>query len=132
MTSAEDNTISRRQLGKRITQVAAASALAGIAIPAVHAASDNALRVALVGCGGRGTGATMDALRATRGVTPRLHAMADAFKDRLDSSYRRLTGSGEFGERIDVPAERQFIGFEAYQHAIDSLKPGDVAIFATP
>ena len=130
MNTSDKNHISRRELGRRVGQVAAASALAGIAIPAVHAAGDETVQVALVGCGGRGTGAAGDALRA-KGARTRLVAMADAFQDRLNSSYRGLS-EGELKEKVDVSPERKFIGFEAYKQAMDCLKPGDVAIFATP
>ncbi len=107
----------------------AAGALAGLAIPAVHAAGDDLIRVALVGCGGRGTGAATNAL-STKGPV-QLAAMADVFEDRLNSSYRQISRS-EVGKKVDVPPERRFIGFDAYKKAIDSLKQGDVAIFATP
>ncbi|HEV2970783.1 MAG TPA: gfo/Idh/MocA family oxidoreductase [Pirellulales bacterium] len=60
----------------------------------------------------------------------KLVAMADVFKDRLDGSY--ASTKKRFGDRVDVPEDRQFIGFDAYQKAMDVLKPGDVAIFATP
>jgi hypothetical protein len=118
-------------LGIRAGQVAAVSALAGIAIPAVHAAGDSSIGIALVGCGGRGTGAAGDALRA-RGVKPKLVAMADAFEDRLKVSHGSLTRDEGLKDKIDVPPDRRFIGFEAYKQAMDCLKPGDVAIFATP
>src|SRR6476661_298420 len=132
MNPIENTPISRRQLGKRVGQIAAASALASMVIPNVHAAEgDSTIQIALVGCGGRGTGAAMDALRS-RGVRPKLVAMADAFKDRLDGSYRQLTQNNEFGDKIDVSPDRRFVGFEAYKQALDCLKPGDVAIFATP
>jgi predicted dehydrogenase len=132
MNPIESTPISRRQLGKRVGQIAAASALASMVIPSVHAAEgDSTIQIALVGCGGRGTGAAMDALRS-RGVRPKLVAMADAFKDRLDGSYRTLTQNNEFGDKIDVSPDRKFVGFEAYKQAMDCLKPGDVAIFATP
>ena len=123
--------ISRRELGKRVGQFAAASALAGVVVPAVHAAESSTVQVALIGCGGRGTGAAMDALRV-KAVRPRLVAMADAFKDRMERSYDQLTEQDQFGERLDVPRERQFVGLDAYKQAMDCLKPGDVAIFATP
>jgi predicted dehydrogenase len=131
MNPSESNSISRRQLGIRVGQVAAVSALAGVAIPAVHAAGDSSIGIALVGCGGRGTGAAGDALRS-RGVKPKLVAMADAFEDRMKISHKGLTGQEDLKEKIDVPPDRQFIGFEAYKQAMDCLKPGDVAIFATP
>jgi hypothetical protein len=105
--------------------------LAGIAIPYVHAAGDDTLQVALIGCGGRGTGAAKDAMMVKRGPV-KLVAMADVFDNRLDGSYEALSGDHECGSRMDVTPERKFIGFDAYQHAMDCLKPGDVAIFTTP
>ena len=131
MSSSETTGISRRELGKRVGAVAAVSALAGIAIPNVHAAEDSTIQIALVGCGGRGTGAASDALNA-KGCRPKLVAMADAFPDRLKNSYTGLTGDSTLAGKIDVPEERKFIGYDAYKHAMDCLKPGDVVIFATP
>jgi predicted dehydrogenase len=123
--------ISRRELGKRIGAFAAASALAGVVIPRVHAAENSTIQLALIGCGGRGTGAAADALRV-KGVQTKLVAMSDAFKDKLDGSYSGLSGNKEFTGRVDVPPERRFVGFDSYKQAMDCLKPGDVAIFATP
>ncbi len=128
---SNNNGISRRELGKRVGAIAAASALAGIVIPTVHAAENSTIQVALIGCGGRGTGAASDALHA-KGPTIKLVAMADVFKDRQDNSYAALSGNKEIAPRVDVPPERRFIGFDAYKKAMDCLKPGDVAIFATP
>jgi predicted dehydrogenase len=123
--------LSRRDFGKRVGQIAAASALVGMAVPNVYAAPSSTIQIALVGCGGRGTGAAMDALRA-KGAKTKLVAMADTFKDKLDDSYNHLIEQDEFGDRVDVPADRKFIGFDAYRQAMDCLKPGDIAIFATP
>ena len=120
---------SRREFIKRTGQVAATSALAGIALPAVHAAGDDTIQVALIGCGGRGTGAAENAL-STKGGPIRLVAMADVFEQKLVRSYESL--KRRFGERCDVPAERRFVGFDGYRKAMDCLKAGDVAIFATP
>jgi predicted dehydrogenase len=131
MSSTENTNLSRRELGKRVGQFAAVSALAGVAIPNVHAAGDSTIQVALIGCGGRGSGAAQDALRS-KGVQPKLVAMADAFEDRLNTSYKGLSGEGNLSGKIDVPADRRFVGFDAYKKAIDCLKPGDVAIMATP
>jgi predicted dehydrogenase len=91
-----------------------------------NAAGDAELRIALVGCGGRGTGAAWQAL-STDGAT-RLVAMADAFPDRLEGSLKGL--QAQFGERVDVPAERRFTGFDAYRKAIDAGV--DVVVMATP
>lgn len=119
----------RRQFLKTTGRVAAASALAGAAVPYVHAAEDNTIQVALIGCGGRGTGAAANALRVKQGGV-KLVAMADAFQNRLDRSYRALTR--QLGDQVDVPEGRRFVGFDGYKKAMDCLKPGDVAAFATP
>lgn len=111
------------------TRIAAVSALAGVALPHVHAAPGGILQVALIGCGGRGTGAAANAL-TTSGGPVKLVAMADVFETRLSRSYGEL--KSRHGESVDVPRERQFIGFDAYQKAMDCLKPGDIAIFTTP
>jgi predicted dehydrogenase len=131
MQSSETPGISRRELGKRVGQAAAVSALAGIAIPSVHAAANSTVQVVLIGCGGRGTGAAANAMKV-RGAQTRLVAMADVFKDRLDHSYQSLSGNEELKDRMDVPPDRQFIGFDGYKKAMDCLKPGDIAIFTTP
>ncbi|MGA2177326.1 MAG: gfo/Idh/MocA family oxidoreductase [Verrucomicrobiota bacterium] len=119
----------RREFIKTTGRIAAASALAGIAIPHVHAAGNETLQVALIGCGGRGTGAAGQSMSVSRGPV-KLVAMADVFEDRLKSSHDTL--ARDFSAGMDVPPERQFIGFDAYRHAMDCLKPGDVAIFTTP
>jgi predicted dehydrogenase len=113
----------------RSSAVAAATALGGVALANYHIAQDSTIRVALVGCGGRGTGAAENAL-STKSGPIKLYSMADVFKNRLDGSYQTLSRS--FGPKLDVPIERRFIGFDAYKHAMDQLRPGDVAIFATP
>jgi predicted dehydrogenase len=121
--------VTRRDMLKKTGQVAAASALAGIALPHVHAAESNTIQVALIGCGGRGTGAAHNAL-STKSGPIKLVAMADVFPDRLGGSYKNLKGA--FNDKVDVPDDRKFIGFDGYRKAIDSLKKGDVAIMATP
>lgn len=107
----------------------AASALAGVALPAVHAGEKNEIQVALIGCGGRGTGAAENALRTTGGPI-KLVAMADVFQDRLKSSYDSL--AGEFKDQVQVPDDRKFVSFDGYKNAMDCLKAGDIAILATP
>ncbi len=120
----------RREFLKNTGRIAAVSALAGTAIPHVHAAENNTINVALIGCGGRGTGAAANALKAKNGGPIKLVAMADAFKDRLDRSYDSLTK--QLGEQVAVPEDRKFVGLDGYKQAMNCLKPGDVAIFATP
>jgi predicted dehydrogenase len=94
------------------------------------------IKVALIGCGGRGTGAAMQALLTKQNV--KLVAMADAFRDRLDDCYKTLNSDdlsdwsgakGNIKAKIDVPEERKFVGFDAYQKAIPLA---DVVILATP
>lgn len=116
---------SRREFLKWTGGVAAGATLASLAAPRVHAAEDNTIRLALIGCGGRGSGAVANACESPNGPV-KLVAMADIFQDRMDSSLKAL--SSRYGDRIDVPAERQFVGFDGYRHAIDCLRPGDVAM----
>src|ERR1039457_4048653 len=120
------NPTTRREFLKNTGRLAVGTALAGVAIPQVYAAENNLTQIVLIGCGGRGTGAAMNALSVQQ-VPLKLVAMADVFQNRLDASYDRLKGSA-IGAKVDVPAERKFIGFDAYQKAMDCLKPGDIAI----
>ncbi len=129
MNPNETNPTSRRDFIKTAGGVAVASTLTGMSVPAVHASGSDMIQVALVGCGGRGTGAAHQAL-STKSGPIKLVAMADVFLDRLNSSYQGL--NQEKGTQMEVPEDRRFIGFDAYQKAMDCLKPGDIAIFATP
>jgi predicted dehydrogenase len=129
MNEASSNLPTRREFIKTTGRIAAASALAGVAIPNVHAAGSDLIQVALVGCGGRGTGAANNALDTKSGPI-KLVAMADVFEQRLSSSFDNL--QKQCGDRLAVPAERKFIGFDGYQKAMDCLKPGDVVILTTP
>src|ERR1051326_1273748 len=105
------------------------STLAGIALPHVHAAENNTIQLALVGCGGRGTGAAENALGIKNGPI-KLVAMADVFPQKLSDSHGRLRG--RYPAQMDVPQDRQFIGFDGFEKAMDVLKAGDVVILATP
>jgi len=120
---------SRRELLQTTGGLAAATMLSGFRFPAVHVEGSGLIQVALVGCGGRGSGAAANAV-ATKSGPIKLIAMADAFPDRLQSSYDNL--SKDLGDKMDVPPDRRFIGFDAYKHAMDLLKPGDVVILTTP
>ncbi len=111
--------------------LATALATKGFALPQEGAAASNAageaeLRIALIGCGGRGTGAAEQALSTAGSV--RIVAMADAFSDRLEGARNYL--AERFADKVDVPAERRFVGFDAYQKAIDC--DVDVVVMATP
>ncbi len=129
MSNSTQSKSTRRHFLKSTGQVAAASALAAAAVPYVHAAEDNTIGVALIGCGGRGTGAAANALAVANGPI-KLMAMADVFESRLSTSHANLKRT--YADRMDVPEERRFVGFDSYKKAIDCLTPGDVAIFATP
>ena len=80
----------RREFLQKSTSVLTGAALAGALSARAYAGEDNTIKVALVGCGGRGTGAAANAL-STKGPT-KLWAMADVFQDRLDSSFKNLSG----------------------------------------
>jgi predicted dehydrogenase len=127
--SNQSELTTRRELLANTTRAAGISALAGIALPHVFAAENNTIQVALVGCGGRGTGAAINALSVTNGPT-KLVAMADVVPKNLNDNYDKL--ATQFGAQVDVPPERRFLGFEAYRQAMDALKPGDVVILGTP
>ena len=111
--------LTRRDVLKTTGQIAAASALAGLTIPQhVYAGENGTVNIALVGCGGRGTGAAQNALSTTVGPV-KLTAMADAYPDRLKSSYDSLKNDKK--ELVQVADDHKFIGFDAYKNAMDSL-----------
>jgi predicted dehydrogenase len=118
---------SRREFLVTGSKVVAASALAGVALPHVHAAENNTIKIALIGCGGRGGGAVAQAL-STQGPT-KLWALADFFEARVQSTLKNLTP--QFARQLDVSAARQFSGLDGYQKAMDSLDKGDVVLLAT-
>ncbi len=132
MSEATSYTTTRREFLKNTGRVAAASALATGISSSLYAGSDNTIRLALVGCGGRGTGAAVDAMNVKGRGPIKLVAMADVFEDRLTSSYNSLKNNENARDKMDVPDDRKFVGFDAYKKAMDCLRPGDVAIFATP
>ncbi|MCA9133578.1 MAG: Gfo/Idh/MocA family oxidoreductase [Planctomycetales bacterium] len=123
----------RRSFLENSLSAAAASTAIGVGtltVPRdVHAAgSDDVLRVGLIGCGGRGTGAARQALEADDRV--QLVAMGDAFEDRLQNSLQVLSKVPRLVDKIDVPPERQFSGFDAYQQVIAT--DVDVVLLTTP
>ncbi|MCA9263257.1 MAG: Gfo/Idh/MocA family oxidoreductase [Planctomycetales bacterium] len=129
MASTSPGTSSRRQFIQDTGRVAAASTLLAAAATPVHAAENNTLQLALVGCGGRGTGAAANALSVPDGNT-KLVAMADVFERKLQNSYEGL--KGQFEKQMDVPEDRKFIGFDGFQKAMDCLNPGDIVLLTTP
>ena len=129
MTDSNDRRTSRRGFLRSTATAAVGGALAGPAgLPAVLAGPVNTqtLRVGLIGCGGRGTGAAVNALKADANV--HLTAMADLFEDSLQSSLALLRK--ESPDQVRVERERCFLGFDAYQKLIDSGV--DVVLLTTP
>jgi len=105
---------------------AAAAQERGAPAGPVNAFGDGTIRVALIGCGGRGTGAAWQALSTAGDV--KLVAMADAFSDRLEGSHKELAAN--FPDRVEVPEDRRFVGFDAYERAIAAGV--DLVILTTP
>jgi predicted dehydrogenase len=118
---------SRRQFLKRSSAAVAGAALTSAITARSYAAEENTIKIALVGCGGRGTGAASQAL-STKGPT-KLVAVADFFAAKMNSSLKQL---GQFASQIDVPPDRQFAGLDGFKKAIDCLGKGDVVLLATP
>src|SRR5262245_33090241 len=129
MMPLTDAGLIRRDALKAGGGLAVASTLAGIGLSGLYAGESNVINIALIGCGGRGTGAAGNALSTKQGPV-KLVAMADVFKDRLTGSYNGL--SKKYKDKVDVPEARKFIGFDGYKHAMDSLQKGDVVILGTP
>ena len=131
MTSSSPNaqSTSRREFVKTSTLAASGSIAGAVNLcSAVHVAGDDTLKVGLIGCGGRGTGAATQALMADSRV--KLTAMADAFDDRLNMSLKSLNRTEGLESKIDVPPERQFVGFDGYKHVLAS--DVDVVLLTTP
>jgi predicted dehydrogenase len=118
----------RRQFLKQSSTALTGAALLSAINVRSYAAEDNTIPIALIGCGGRGTGAAVNAL-STKGPV-KLVAMADVFADRMDGSLKSL--QSRFADKVDVPAERQFLGMDAYKKAIAEIAPGGVALLTTP
>ena len=116
----------RRDFLKTSALVAGGVMLNGVAFAGGgHSSVDDTIKIALIGCGGRGAGAATQALSTKQNI--KLVALADAFQDRLDETYNAL--SEKFKDKMDVPKERRFVGFDAYEKAIALA---DVVLLATP
>jgi predicted dehydrogenase len=124
----------RRDFLKTSTAAAALGSLAAL-VPAAHAAGSDEMKIGLVGCGGRGTGAASQALKTARSDLKttgpvKLVAVADAFEDRMDLCLNNLQKDRSIAGFVDCPQERRFIGFDAYKQLIDCGV--DVVILSTP
>jgi predicted dehydrogenase len=124
----------RREFVKQSSLIAGGLFTTKLAGANFFSGADDAIKIALIGCGGRGTGAVSQALSTKQNL--KLVAMADAFRDRLDDCYKTITsddtersGKVNFKNKVDVPEERKFTGFDGYQKAIALA---DVVILATP
>ena len=126
-SSKQDTPASRRAFLKQST-----AAVVGVGLTsnmrAGYVDGDDTIRVGLVGCGGRGTGAAAQALRAD--ANTQLVALADTFSDQLDKSLANLSKQEDVANRVVVPKDHCFIGFDAYQHLLSS--DVDVVLLATP
>lgn len=129
--ATNDTSSSRREFLKTTGVATASSALLTGAAPGLFVAENNTIQIALIGCGGRGTGATKNALTINNGPI-KLVAMADVFEKNLEYKYNELKKDYGDSGKMDVPQERRFIGFDAYKKAMDCLNPGDVVILTTP
>lgn len=126
MTERSNQGSRRRFLGAT-GGLAAGSALASAWLPRAFAAENNELKVALIGCGSRGTGAAHNAL-STEGPT-KLWAMADVFENRIKGSVGNLEKNHADKMALE---DRRYVGFDAYRKAIDAIAPGGVALLCTP
>src|SRR6186997_1105800 len=121
---------SRREFVKQSSLIAGGLFATKFAGANFFSGADDVIKIALVGCGGRGTGAITQALSTKQNL--KLVAMADAFRDRLDDCYKALTSGDESANvkgKVDVPEDRKFTGFDGYLKAIALA---DVVILATP
>jgi len=130
MTQKPSPATSRRAFLKNGSALIAGSAIAASAVQiarAAHPFGSDTIKVGMIGCGGRGTGAMTQAMNTTGGEI-KLVAMADAFADRLQGAIRGITG--QHPTKVDVPKDRQFVGFNAYKELLETNC--DMVILATP
>jgi myo-inositol 2-dehydrogenase/D-chiro-inositol 1-dehydrogenase len=120
------NLNSRRDFLKTSALVTGGILAPSFIVPGAYAAPANELKLAVIGCGGRGTGAVFQAFETGHPI--KLVAMADAFQDRMDSSYKAIFD--KYGkDKVDVPEEKRFVGFDGYKKA---MAEADVVILAAP
>jgi predicted dehydrogenase len=127
--SPRPSNFTRRRFLQHSGTLAAGAAVLSSSLPAVHAGEDNTIRLALIGCGGRGSGAVRDALSVPDSGPVKLYVMADLLENRLSQAYTAI--KKQFDDKVDVSDDRKFVGFDAYRRAIDSLRPGDIAMCTT-
>ena len=121
----QDKNNSRRDFIKTSALITGGALLNPFVLPGAYAAGDDVIKIAVIGCGGRGTGAVFQAFATGHNI--KLVAMADAFRDRLDNSFKPI--SEKHPDKVDVPEERKFVGFDAYKKAIALA---DVVLLTAP
>ena len=126
-----ETTTSRREFLTRTTQVAAVGAALTATSPLLFAGEENKKKIALVGCGGRGTGAAINALSRAN-IPTQLVAMADVFEHKMKTSFDNISVQFPSTDKMDVPVERKFIGFDGFKKAMDCLSAGDIVVLTTP
>ena len=121
-------TPSRRDFIKTSTAAVVGGTIASslTSIPGAYAAGSDEIRVGVIGCGGRGTGAVDNVLSSAEGV--RLVAIGDLFKDRLESSLQNLT---KHGAKVAVTPDKQFVGWDAFKKVV-AVSDVNYVILATP
>jgi len=121
--------VSRREFVKGSAAAAAAAAAGSLELGQfAHAAGSDEIKIALVGCGGRGTGAVVNAFENKIHSNIRLIALADAFAEPLERALQHL--QGQFRDKVDVPPNRRFVGLDAYEKAIAAAP--DIVLLCTP
>lgn len=127
-SSVEKFSTSRREFLKSSSAVAVGGAVATLAaVTPVHAGGSDMLKVGLVGCGGRGSGAAAQAVHADEHCE--LIAMADAFPEQIDRSLKGLKADEKIAKRINVKDEHRFAGLDSYKRVIEMC---DVVLLASP
>ena len=109
----------------KTSAVIGATAISASAVPPVHAAGSDIIKIGLIGCGGRGCGAVADGISNDPNV--KLYALTDLFEDKVEAAVKTL--GEQFKERVDVPKERRFVGFDGYKSVIPLC---DVIFLCTP
>ena len=131
MTQSNEHPTSRRAFLRTSTAAALGGALSApliLGTKSSAASPGDTIKVGLIGCGGRGSGAAKQALNADKNVI--VTCMGDAFSDRLKQSLANLKADAEVGDRVKVSEDNCFVGFDAYQKVIDSGV--DVVLLASP
>ena len=128
MIQSHDPALNRRLFLTRSAAALAATSVAGFPSILRAQAAEKPIKIALVGCGGRGSGAAQQALKADNYV--QLTALGDIFSDRLDTALQNLK-AGESGDRVQVEDANKYVGLDAIDK-ICALKDVDVVLLTTP